>query len=132
MTAPAVQDTRVRRTWWQLLAVINAALGIWLIALPFAFHLPTDYPHQVAFVNSVVVGALVLLASCAHGLSWTVMRPASNANVMLGLYVAASPVTIGYTKYLSNGFHVAWASTLTGLAIAAVAVECLRRSDRRG
>jgi hypothetical protein len=129
MTAPASTRTRVRQTWWQLLAVANAALGGWLIALPFVFHLPTKYPHQVAFVNSLVVGTLVLLASCAHGLSWTVMRPASNLNVMLGLYLAVSPLTIGYTKYLANGTHVAWASTLSGLAIAALAVGCLTRSE---
>lgn len=101
----------------RLLGLSNVAAGLWLIVLPFVFHLPRHYPHQLAFWATLATGVLVLSLAILHMLQWSILRGASRGNVALGLWLVASPAIIGYTKYLPNGAAVALASVLTGFAV---------------
>lgn len=101
----------------RLLGLINVAAGLWLAVLPFTFHLPRRYPHQLPFWAILTTGALVLSLATLHTLRWSRLRWTSRGNLALGVWLAASPAIIGYTKYLPNGHAVALASVLTGAGV---------------
>lgn len=112
-----------------MLGLSNVAAGLWLIVLPFAFRLPRRYPHQLPFWATLTTGVLVLSLAILHTLRWSSLRWASRGNLALGLWLAASPAIIGYTKYLPNGHAVALASVLTGFGVLAAAAVCLAGSE---
>lgn len=117
------------RSRLRLLALINVAAGLWLITVPFVLDLPRTYPHQLTFFNFLLSGAAVLILSILHALQWSELRRASWGNVMVGIWLAASPVVFGSTKYLTNAKTVALISVLTGLVVVAGAALCLAGSD---
>lgn len=121
-----IEPTRSRL---RILGLINVTAGCWLIALPFALHLPLRYPHQLAFLATLTAGVLVLTLAVLHMLNWRGLRRASRGNVMLGLWLVASPAVIGYTKYLPNGHVVALATVATGVWVIAGAALSLAGSE---
>lgn len=129
MTAPpssaAPPHSRLR-----VLALINVAAGLWLITVPFAVSLPRTYPHQLSFLNFLVTGTAVLALSVLHALQWNRLRGASWGNVILGGWLALSPIVFGSTKYLPNAKTVALISVLTGLAVIGGGALALAGSDK--
>lgn len=67
MRGPDTQ-TGPDRSRLRLLGLSNVAAGLWLIVLPFAFHLPRRYPHQLPFWATLTTGVLVLSLAILHKL----------------------------------------------------------------
>jgi hypothetical protein len=113
----------------RFLAVIGVAAGCWLLASPFVLGLTWRYPHQLAAVSALVVGAAVLLLSLLHMLQWQRARAGERINVGLGLFYAASPVFFGYSQFGGAGHAATLSAVLSGAAIVAGAALALAGSD---
>jgi hypothetical protein len=112
----------------RVLALVDVAAGVWLLAAPFVLDLPRQYPHQLAFLSSLAVGAAVLLLSALHFLQWQMARGASRINIALGLFLIASPVFFGYSRFEGAGHPATVNAVLTGIVIVAGAALCLAGS----
>jgi hypothetical protein len=115
----AFEHARPRQSRLRFLAAINVAAGGWLLAAPFALALPHRYPHQMAFLSSLVVGAAVLLLAVLHGLQWEAARFASRITFSLGLLLAATPVFFGYWYFQGAGRPATVSAVVTGAVIVA-------------
>ena len=112
----------------RVLSLINTSAGIWLLGAPFVLSLPHVYPHQLAFLSSLAVGAVVMPLSVLHGLQWESARRASRINLSLGLLLAASPLFFGYHYPNGAGRAATINAVVTGAVIVAGAALCLAGS----
>ncbi len=80
----------------RLLAVVQLAAGLWLLAAPFVLGYPRSHPHWRALVVDLVVGALVLGLSTYHLLNWESGRGATRLVLLLGMFLVVVPVFFGY------------------------------------
>jgi hypothetical protein len=113
----------------RVLALVDVSAGAWLLAAPFVLDLPRQYPHQFAFLSCLAVGAAVLLLSTLHFLQWQTARGASRINLAMGLFLIASPVFFGYSRFEGAGHPATVNAVLTGIVIVAGAALCLAGSS---
>lgn len=93
---------------------INILLGCWLIASPWTFGYTID---AGGFWNSIVAGALIALLAAARFSSPRSPIGSSWLNLLLGLWMIASPWIYGYA---ANG-EAMWNSIVVGAVVAALA-----------
>ena len=77
-------------------ATINMLAGIWLFISPWVYQ---TYQSSPSSWNSWIAGALIVLFAAirmSHPMS---ARAASIVNMLLGIWVFASPWIYGYTNY---------------------------------
>lgn len=91
--------------------VINAALGIWLMAAPSVF----GYANSAAATNDRFAGPLI--ATFAIVAWWETTRPVGRWNVVIGAWLVVAPFILGYasTAATING-------VVCGLAVAGLSL----------
>ena len=113
----------------RLLGCLNVAAGLWLLTAPFVLGMPHTYPHQHAFLSSLLIGAAVLTLATLHMLRWDTARVASRLTLYLGLFLMVTPVFFGYWQFHGAGRHATGSAVLTGLFIVAGSVLSLAGSE---
>lgn len=93
---------------------INILLGLGLVVSPWL----VDYSGTPAVLNSVVVGALIAIFGASRLASLTSTVGLSAVNLMLALWIIASPWTCGYA---SNAAAVA-DNVILGAVVAVLAI----------
>jgi hypothetical protein len=109
---------------------INVVLGLLLIASPWALgYVSTEIGSIV--LNSVVVGALIVVCGVTRVAFPYRIEALSGANIALGFWTLISPLVYGYTMETTQ----LWSSILIGVAIMIFGVwsgsTTLRERDRR-
>jgi SPW repeat-containing protein len=92
---------------------INILLGIWLIVSPWVF----DYSGRAPVLNSVYVGAVIAMLAAFRLATLRRSAGLSAINVILALWVIASPWVYGY----SANVGAVGDNLLLGIAIATLA-----------
>jgi hypothetical protein len=92
------------------LQVVNALLGVWLMAAPAAFGY-TGAPR----INDLIVGPIA--ASLATVAIWDVCRSLGKANVVLGAWLLVAPWVLSY-----DAFQATLNSSATGILLAVSAL----------
>jgi hypothetical protein len=87
--------------------IINAAIGIWLMAAPALLH----YGRPAA-TNDYIVGPIVSTFACIA--IWEATRPLRWVNLPLGLWLIVAPLILGSPQAAAIN------SVLCGIAIAAL------------
>jgi len=71
---------------------INVVLGIWLMASPWVF----DYSGRLPVLNSVFVGALIVMLAAIRLASLHDTTGVNGISLLLGFWTIVSPWAIGY------------------------------------
>jgi SPW repeat-containing protein len=95
---------------------VNILLGIWLIVSPWVFHYSTNGPP--AILNSVIVGAFIAVLAATRLAAWRDTAPLSALNLVLALWIIASPWVEGYAANVGGVRD----NVILGVVIAALAV----------
>lgn len=89
--------------------IINAALGIWLMAAPGILHYGTP-----AAANDRIIGPVA--ATFAIIAWWEVTRGARWANLPLGLWLVAAPWWLGYAEGVATANNLTVGVLLLGFS----------------
>ncbi|HEY4444891.1 MAG TPA: SPW repeat protein [Steroidobacteraceae bacterium] len=92
---------------------INILLGIWLIVSPWIF----GYSGTSAVMNSVIIGALISILAASRLASLRDSAVLSGVNLILALWIIASPWVYGYTTNVGGVRD----NVLLGVAMATLA-----------
>ena len=92
--------------------IVNALLGLWLIASPSLF----DYAATTASKNQRVVGPLVVMFATIA--LWEATRPLRWINLPLGLWLIVSPFVLG----LLDRADATAIAIVTGIAIVGLSL----------
>ena len=101
--------------------IINALLGLWLMASPEMF----GY-SGTGRINHVIVGPII--ATFATIALWEVTRAVGKANVALGAWLVIAPWVLGYEENVIATIN----EFVVGIAIVALAMTRVRTEAKLG
>lgn len=101
--------------------IINALLGIWLMASPGML----GY-SGAGRINDVIVGPII--ATCAIIAFWEVTRAVGRANVALGAWLVIAPWVLGYEENVIATVN----EFVVGITIAALALTRAKNGAKLG
>ena len=93
--------------------VINAYLGVWLMASPVFF----DY-QGIGRTNELIIGPIA--ATFAIIAVWAITRVLGKINVALGMWLVVAPWVLGYESMIPTIHHSIVGITLSALAMTRV------------
>jgi SPW repeat len=99
----------------RIASAINIPLGIWLVVSPWMLHYSAM--GLPATLNSMIVGALIVVLAAVRFNSWRDTAPFSWINLVLGLWTIASPWVYGYAaKVVDSSLVYGYAVHVIGLS----------------